>query len=173
MKTRNSLVSNSSSSSFIIAFNPDYNMKGKKVINHSYEKEVDKADGYEDYPFTKFIEMYGQEKCIFNNVEEWIDSHLECYDPEDMNREQYIDENQEVLKPMEFVQKHLPANWKWAHLWVMEGTNSRLGKIVEAMADQCIVDDCGRFKGENNSDINLKEYDFENGYMLYVAYMFQ
>lgn len=142
MKIRNGFVSNSSSSSFVIVFNPNYNMKGKKKI-----------DEFGDSPFDKIIEMYGQKEAICNSAEDMIKSWCEN---NGLEREQVDELYSDKISKIEAIQDQIPKSWKWAEIAHPEGTVSRISSIIASMSDLDLAED------------SLDLYDFNNGYMIII-----
>ena len=142
MKTRNGFVSNSSSSSFVVVFNPNYNTKGKKKI-----------DEFGDSPFDKIIEMYGQKDYIHSSAEDMIKFWCEN---NGIEREELDDLYPDKIDSIEAIKSQIPKSWKWAEITQPEGTTSRISGIIEGMKDLDIAED------------SLDLYDFKNGYMIVI-----
>lgn len=152
MKIRHGFVSNSSSTSYVIAFNPKYNMKGKKKI-----------DEFGDVPFNKIIDLYGQAFSIFDSAdalkEHWCDV-------EGVESGELIDMFPDKVERLELAQDLIPKDWHWAEVGQAEGTASKISGIVDAMKDLDLV---GGVEGTEKRDPDtLDGYDFDNGYMVVI-----
>ena len=155
MKIRNGFVSNSSSSSFVVAFNPNYNMeKGKKV------------DKCGDSPFNEIIEMYGQKGNIYNSADDLIRFWCECdgFEYSSADDVRYLEMgNFDKGQKVRSVKDQLPRTWKWAEVVHPDGTASRIGGIIDGMKDVDLT-----AKNDDNCPNTLDDYDADNGYMILV-----
>jgi len=147
MKTRNGFVSNSSSSSYVVAFNPKYNMKGKKKI-----------DEFGDPPFNKIIEMYGQGFSIFESADDLKKHWCEV---EGVESGELINMYPEKVEKLELAQDEIPKDWHWAEVGQGEGTASRIGGIIDAMTEY-------DFSKEAVFVVEDYDFDFDKGYMIVI-----
>ena len=146
MKIRNGFVSNSSSSSFVVAFNPNYNMEnGKKV------------DECGDSPFNQIIEMYGQKGNIYDSIQDLVQARCERNGDDD--EEEIVN----IISAMKEISDSLPRTWKWAEVAHPDGTSSRISGIIDGMKDVDLT-----AKNDDNGPNTLEDYNAEDGYMVIV-----